>query len=134
MKESEVPQDTSSLGENSLKELCYAVNEKGEYVTALSAGWEPKTIVQQATLDAISVRIEEAKQQVEQGIVSPIVYYMELQRMDLTTLAAYVKLWKWRVKRHFNPTTFNKLNSSILERYATVFNITVEELKTFGKK
>lgn len=134
MKESEVPQDTSSLGENSLKELCYAVNEKGEYVTALSAGWEPKTIVQQATLDAISVRIEEAKQQVEQGIVSPIVYYMELQRMDLSTLAAYVKLWKWRVKRHFNPNTFNKLNSSILERYATVFNITVEELKTFGKK
>lgn len=134
MKESEVPQDTSSLGENSLKELCYAVNEKGEYVTALSAGWEPKTIVQQATLDAISVRIEEAKQQVEQGIVSPIVYYMELQRMDLTTLAAYVKLWKWRVKRHFNPNTFNKLNSSILERYATVFNITIEELKTFGKR
>lgn len=134
MKESEVPQDTSSLGENSLKELCYAVNEKGEYVTALSAGWEPKTIVQQATLDAISVRIEEAKQQVEQGIVSPIVYYMELQRMDLTTLSAYVKLWKWRVKRHFNPNTFNKLNSSILERYATVFNITIEELKTFGKR
>lgn len=134
MKQSEVPQDSSSLGENKLKELCYAVNEKGEYVTELSSGWEPKTIVQQATLELIKERTEQALEAVKKGISSPIVYHMEVHRMDLATLAAYTKLWKWRVKRHCTPKVFDGLNHKTLVRYADVFDITVEELITTGRK
>lgn len=135
MKESEVPQDQSSLQSNSIKELCYAVNDKGEYVTALSSGWNPKTIVQEATLEQINRRIEEAKAKVASGMASPIVYFMEVHRMDMTTLCGYVSMMKWRVKRHFNPAVFRKLRSSVLKRYAEAFDITIEELKAFdGKK
>ena len=93
MKESEVPQDKSSLQDNDIQELCYAVNDQGEYVTALSSGWETKTIVQEATLEGINARVQEAKEQVANGLVSPIVYFMEVNRMDLPTLSAYVSLW-----------------------------------------
>lgn len=135
MKESEVPQDQSSLQSNSIKELCYAVNDKGEYVTALSSGWNPKTIVQEATLEQINRRIEEAKAKVASGMASPIVYFMEVHRMDMTTLCGYVSMMRWRVKRHFNPAVFRKLRSSVLKRYAEAFDITIEELKAFdGKK
>ena len=134
MKESEVPQDKSSLKENDIKELCYAVNEEGEYVTALSSGWETKTIVQEATLSQIEERIREAKQQVRDGIYSPIVYFMEVNRMDMQTLCAYVSMWKWRVKRHFKPSVYNKLNDKVLQRYADAFGITVVELKAFTGK
>ncbi|MDR0228215.1 MAG: hypothetical protein LBI72_04035 [Flavobacteriaceae bacterium] len=134
MKESDVPQDKSSLKENEIKELCYAVNEEGKYVTALSSGWETKTIVQEATLAQIQERIDDAKKEVADGVSSPIVYFMELNRMDLQTLCAYVSMWKWRVKRHFKPSVFKTLNNNILERYADAFNISVEELKAFSGK
>ncbi|MDM1406920.1 hypothetical protein [Myroides sp. DF42-4-2] len=134
MKESEVPQDKSSLQENDIRELCYAVNEKGEYVTALSSGWETKTIVQEATLEGINTRVQEAKEQVAGGVVSPIVYFMEVNRMDLPTLSAYVSLWRWRVKRHFKPEIFKKLSTSVLQKYANAFDISVEELKSFSGK
>ncbi|MBB1149249.1 hypothetical protein H4K35_03725 [Myroides sp. NP-2] len=134
MKESEVPQDKSSLQENDIRELCYAVNEKGEYVTALSSGWETKTIVQEATLEGINTRVQEAKEQVARGLVSPIVYFMEVNRMDLPTLSAYVSLWRWRVKRHFKPEIFKKLSTSVLQKYANAFDISVEELKSFSGK
>lgn len=134
MKESEVPQDKSSLKQHEIKELCYAVNEEGEYVTALSSGWETKTIVQTATLDLIQVRVEEANQKVLAGEASPIVYFMELNRMDLQTLCAYVSMWTWRVKRHFKPSVFKMLNNKTLKRYADAFDISLEELKAFKGK
>lgn len=134
MKESDVPQDKSSLLDNDIQELCYAVNDKGEYVTALSSGWETKTIVQEATLEGINARVKEAKEQVANGLVSPIVYFMELNRMDLPTLSAYVSLWRWRVKRHFNPNLFKKLSTRVLQKYANAFDISIEELKAFNGK
>ncbi|WP_413510965.1 hypothetical protein [Myroides odoratus] len=134
MKESDVPQDKSSLLDNDIQELCYAVNDKGEYVTALSSGWETKTIVQEATLEGINARVKEAQEQVANGLVSPIVYFMELNRMDLPTLSAYASLWRWRVKRHFNPRVFKKLSTRILQKYANAFDISIEELKAFNGK
>lgn len=134
MKESEVPQDKSSLQDNDIQELCYAVNDQGEYVTALSSGWETKTIVQEATLEGINARVQEAKEQVANGLVSPIVYFMEVNRMDLPTLSAYVSLWRWRVKRHFKPRVFKKLSAKVLQKYADAFEISVAELKAFSGK
>lgn len=134
MKESEVPQDKSSLQDNDIQELCYAVNDKGEYVTALSSGWEIKTIVQKATLEGINTRVQEAKDQVANGVISPIVYFMEVNRMDLSTLSAYVSIWSWLVKRHFKPRVFKKLNDKILKKYADAFEISVAELKAFNGK
>ncbi|WP_410879156.1 hypothetical protein [Myroides sp. DW712] len=134
MKESEVPQDKSSLLDNDIQELCYAVNDQGEYVTALSSGWETKTIVQVATLEGINARVQEAKEQVANGVVSPIVYFMELNRMDLPTLSAYVSMWRWRVKRHFKPQVFKKLSAKVLQKYADAFEISVAELKAFSAK
>lgn len=134
MKKGEVPQDKSPLGEANIKELCYAVDENGEYTTALSSGWEPKAIVQQETMNLYNERIEEARQQVMEGKASPVVYYMELQRMDWTTLAGYMGLWTWRCKRHGKPNVFRKLNTKTIDKYAKLFGITSEELIAFNKK
>jgi hypothetical protein len=49
--------------------------------------------------------------------------------MDLPILASYVGIWKWRVKRHFRPAVFNNLNNKTLQKYADVFEVTIEELK-----
>lgn len=131
MKKNEVPQDKSSLSSINMKELCYATDENGNYTTELSEGWEPKTIALNNSLEEINERIEEAKQQVFNGEVSPIAYFMELNRMDVGILASYVGKWQWQVKRHFKPNVFRSLSTKTLEKYASVFSISVENLKNF---
>lgn len=132
MKKGEVPQDKSNLESSKFKELCYAVDENGQYITAKSTGWTPKTIALDNAIEIINERTENAKQRVLNNTTSPIEYYMELNKMDLPILASYVGLWKWRVKRHFKPLIFNKLSPSMLQRYADVFDISVDQLKNIN--
>ncbi|MDX1279160.1 hypothetical protein [Oceanihabitans sediminis] len=129
MKKSEVPQDKSNLESANLRELCYAVDENGEYTTAHTTGWDPKTIALNNAIEEINQRVEEAKNRVLNNQTSPIEYYMELHKMDLPILASYVGLWKWRVKRHFKPKVFNKLSNKLLQKYADVFEISIDQLK-----
>jgi hypothetical protein len=81
-------------------------------------------------MELIHERIEEAKQDVANNKVSPIIYFMELNKMDLQVLAAYVGMWQWRVKRHAKPKIFKTLSESVLKKYADAFGISVDELKT----
>jgi hypothetical protein len=49
--------------------------------------------------------------------------------MDLGILASYIGLWQCRVKRHFKPSVFKKLSATTLQKYAEVFNVSIEQLK-----
>lgn len=129
MKKDEVPQDKSNLETANFKELCYAVDENGEYTTVNSSGWDPKTIALNKAIEEIKLRVEDAKQRVLNHQTSPIEYYMEYHKMDLPILASYVGMWKWRVKRHFKPQVFQKLSDKTLQKYADVFEISIQQLK-----
>lgn len=130
MKKKEVPQDKSNLETANFRELCYAVDENGEYTTEKSTGWDPKKIALDNAIEDINERTAEAKGRVLSGATSPIEYYMELHKMDVGILASYVGFWQWRVKRHFKPDVFKKLSGKILKKYADVFEISTEELKS----
>lgn len=129
MKAKDVPQDKGSLESVNQKELCYALDENGNYITVNSSGWAPKTIALNQALEEISQRVEDAQKRVLNNQSSPIEYYMELHRMDTSILASYVGIWKWRVKRHLKPTVFKKLSENMLQKYADVFEISIEQLK-----
>ena len=131
MKKSEVPQDKSNIESVNMRELCYATDENGNYTTELSSGWEPKTIALSNAIDDIKERTEEARQKVINGEASPVLYFMELSKMDVGILAGYTGLWQWRIKRHCKPKVFAGLNNKILQKYADAFLITVDELKIF---
>ena len=132
MKKEAVPQDKSSLSSIKMKELCYATDESGNYTTALSSGWEPKTIALENSLQDINERIESARENVKNGKASPIVYFMEVHKMDWLTLSGYAGMWTWRVKRHGKPAVFKRLDNKILSRYAAIFEISVSTLKNFN--
>lgn len=131
MKKSEVPQDNGRVFEKGSRELYYAVDENGEYTTALSTGWDAKNIVQDHTMQEIQERIDKARAAVQAGLASPIVYFMELRRMDWQIVSDYTGIWKWRIKRHAKPAVFAKLKDKILARYADTFEISVAELKNY---
>lgn len=129
MKKSEVPQDKSNLESASFRELCYAVDEDGKYTTENSSGWDPKTIALNNAIQDINERIENAKTKVLTKQTSPIEYYMELHKMDLPILASYVGFFQWQVKRHFKPKVFQKLSQKKLQKYADVFEVSMDQLK-----
>lgn len=129
MKKEDIPQDKSNLETADFKELCYATDEDGNYTTVNSTGWDPKTIALNNAIEEIKERVENTRQKVLANQTSPIEYYMELNKMDPSILSSYVGFWTWKVKRHFKPSVFQKLNTKTLEKYAEVFEITMEELK-----
>jgi hypothetical protein len=60
--------------------------------------------------------------------VSPVYYYMVLGDLTISELAARVKLRKSKVKKHLEYGSFNLINGEILNKYADVFNVSVEDM------
>ena len=131
MKKNEVPQDDSPLKRKNINEMVYAVDDDGKFVSVQSTGWEAKTVVQHENLEVLDQRIQQALNDVKAGNVSPIVYFMELKRMDWQTLAGYVGKWTFFVKRHAKPNVFKNLNTKTLQKYADVFGISLTDLQNF---
>ena len=133
MKKTDVPQDKSYLEDKNMREVCYALDENGNYTTELSSGWSPKTLALDQALEELEQRTKAAKERFLTGVSSPIEYYMELHKMDVGILASYVGFWQWKVKRHFKPSVFKKLSDKTLNKYAEAFDISVEELQNISK-
>lgn len=134
MKVNEVPQDPKDFREgDKIKKLMYAVGKDGKYTGVNSAGWEAENEATRQAWDAVDEALAETKEKVMNGELSPVAYYMEKCLMDVGLLAKYVGKWKWQVKKHLKPNGFKKLDNSLLEKYAEVFEIKVDELINFGK-
>ena len=129
MKKENIPQDPSAL-DKFTKEVCYAVDDKGNYVTELSRGWEVKATALDAAWQDIEQRITAARQKVMNKEASPILFFMEYRLMDIGIVAAYTGFWKWQIKKHLKPIVFEKLSDKKLQQYAEAFNISIGDLKT----
>ncbi|MBE9515487.1 MAG: hypothetical protein IME93_00770 [Proteobacteria bacterium] len=126
MKTTDVPQDDSMLGEH--RRACYAIDENGDYVVVPSKGWEVEVVVNAQAMDEIKQKIEAVRQRVLRGELSPLAFHMERCMMNVSLLAANSGIWRWRVKRHFSPKVFSRLNDEILQRYANAMGMTVTAL------
>jgi hypothetical protein len=131
MKKNEVPQDDDGLLEGKLREVCYAVDESGNYTTVLSSGWTPKNAALKQAWEVVNEKVEQVKQEVVEGKLSPLAYFMEKNIMDLKLVSEYTGISKWRIRRHMKPKIFAKLNNETLARYAEAFETNVSSLKDF---
>ena len=92
MKQENIPQDPSAL-DKFTKEVCYAVDSSGNYVTELSRGWEVKATALDVAWQDIEERIAAARQRVLNREVSPLQFFMELRLMDTGIVSAYTGFW-----------------------------------------
>src|SRR5882724_7959432 len=128
MKKNEIPHDLGALGKIT-KEVCYAVDDSGKYTTELSEGWEVKATALDVAWNDVEDRIATAKQKVLNNEASPLLFFMELKLMDIPIVAAYTGFWKWQVKRHLKPSAFKKLSDRKLQKYADIFETSVDNIK-----
>jgi len=130
----EVPQDPKNFkGAENIRKLLYATDKDGKYTGVNSAGWDAENFALKQAWDDAEQTLRETETKIKSGELSPLAYFMLKCLMDEALLAKYVGKWKWQVKRHMKPAVFNSLSNDMLEKYASVFNITVAELKGFGK-
>lgn len=134
MNVNEVPQDKETFkGKSDVRKLVYATKADGSYTSVNSEGWEVENLATTQAWEAALEDLKETEQQVREGKLSPIPYFMQKNLMELPILASYMGKWKWQIKRHFQPSVFRKLDDKTLEKYCAVFNITLPELKQFGQ-
>ena len=129
MKKEEVPQDPGALGKVT-REVCYATDAAGNYTTELSKGWEVKSSALDVAWQDIAERVAAAREKVLRNEASPLLFFMEMKLMDIKVVAAYSGIWRWRVKRHLKPAVFRKLSDRTLGRYAKVFEVPIDDLKS----
>jgi hypothetical protein len=132
MKIDDVPQDRGMISDDR-REICYAVDEDDRYVLAQSAGWEAKNIANDQAWKIIRQQVADTLEKIEAGELSPLAFHMVKNQMNVGLLAKYVRIHQWRVKRHLKPKVFNKLKPSVLNKYAEIFEIGVEQLSEIPK-
>ncbi len=110
------------------KEICYAVDDDGQYELVPSLGWEPKNITNEQAWHLIEQEILETVQKIRAGKLSPLAFHMAKNQMDVKLLSQYIELPRWKVKRHLKPHIFNCLKLALIKKYADLFNITVAQL------
>ncbi|MBL7137682.1 MAG: hypothetical protein ISS17_02775 [Bacteroidales bacterium] len=111
------------------KELFYSYDKDGNYDKRVRFHDDSDRVFIEQFWDVQNNRIEEARQNVLSGKKSPVYYFMEKNLLDPMSLGLQAKIALWRVKLHFKPRVFRRLNEKTLEKYAEAFNITVEQLK-----
>ena len=68
------------------------------------------------------------RQELGAGKISPVYYYMLMQDMGPGDLARRMGISQRKLRKHFRPEIFNKLDQGKLEKYAVIFGISVEQL------
>jgi hypothetical protein len=128
MKKKEVPQDDDGLQQGKFRDVCYVVDEEGNYTTELSTGWSPKNEAMKQAWEQVNEKVEEARQDVIAGKRSILAWHMEKNIMALKLLSQYTGIPRRKIKKHFKPDIFSALEATTLQKYADAFNISLEEL------
>jgi hypothetical protein len=128
MKLEEVPQDRKMI-DGQLTEVCYAVDQKGRYTLASSAGWDPKNVANDQAWNLIKAEVEKTVARIKAGKLSPLAFHMVRHQMTVSLLASYVGLSRLRVWWHLKPAGFRRMKAPTRQRYAHALNMDLNELE-----
>ena len=130
MKVAELPQDAKFFKNTIIRDIAYATNDNGDYISVVSEGWDVKNDALDLTWEIIREKCEEIRKQVLLGKISPLAYHLEKNIMNIGLFSKYTGQTKRKIKKHLKSDRFNNLDDNILRKYAEVLRISVEELKS----
>jgi transcriptional regulator GlxA family with amidase domain len=66
---------------------------------------------------------QQLREELQKGAISPVYFYMILQDMGPGDLAKRVGISQRKLKKHFRPEVFAKLNEKMLAKYSEIFGV-----------
>lgn len=110
------------------RELFYSFDREKGFIRKVGYQNSANQEIIRQSWDAAGERLEEMRQNVLAGRISPIAYHMERCLMEVPMLAAYMEIPAWRVRRHLKPGVYRKLSDTMKSRYAAVLGTDSLEL------
>lgn len=127
----DVPQDDRYFKDTQIRDICYAVDEAGNYHQVASVGWEPKNEALSLTWEHIKEEATTIKQDIVAGKRSNLAYYMKIRLLTVKMLSSHTGISKRLIKRHLkSQMLLQELDHPSLLKYAEALNIKVEALWT----
>jgi hypothetical protein len=108
--------------------ILYVEKENGQFGPIQTGSYITKNYIDDY-FDKRNNLIHTLKEQIKKGEISPVKFFMILEDLTPKELSARTKIPLRKIKRHLLPVHFEKLSEEFQCRYATVFNITVEQLQ-----
>ena len=107
--------------------ILYVEKDDGKYVpmqtgSYISANYMDDYIYKRRNLEM------ELREQLTNGNISPVKYYMVFEDLSLSELAARAGIRKSRVQKHLDPKHFGGATVEELLKYAAVFNVPAANL------
>ena len=129
MKANEVPQDLKYFKDNVIRDLNYALDEKGHYTSIISDGWNVKNDALGVIWEDILEECEPIRQQVMAKKISPIAYHMKRNLLNISLLSTYSGIPKRKIKKNLRYDEFMKLDEATLQKYADALRLSIDEIK-----
>ncbi len=121
--------DRSSGKKERFAPLKYRPDGQGTFKAEAREEDEAVSIAMKQAWEEVEEKVDEAREQVKAGENSPLLFYMELNMMDVKLLSEYLGISRRKVKKHLRPRPFSRLDEETLKAYAELFGIEVQELR-----
>ena len=108
--------------------ILYVEKEDGKYGPMQTGSYLTRNYLDDYELKRKNLE-KKLRNQIRQKEISPIEYYMVLEDLTLSELAARVNLRKGKVKKHLQHEAFGSIDRKILQQYADVFNVTPGDIE-----
>ena len=68
------------------------------------------------------------RKKIQNREASPVYFYMVLEDLTISELASRIRIRKAKVKKHLRHEYFNLIGNEMLQQYADVFNVSLDDL------
>lgn len=107
--------------------ILYVEKEDGQYGPMQTGSYLSGNYLDDYEIKRVHLE-ESLRTRVIKGEISMVKYFMVLEDLTLSELAARVGLSKTKVKKHLDPFLFGKAKVETLKKYADVFNVPVSNM------
>jgi hypothetical protein len=108
--------------------ILYVEKEDGKYGPMQTGSYLTKNYLDDYELKRKHLE-EQLRSQIQNRKASPVYYYMILEDLTLSELAARVRLRKSKVRKHLQYESFNSIDNKTLRQYTEVFNVSAGEME-----
>jgi hypothetical protein len=112
--------------------ILYVEKEDGSYGPIQTGSYLTRNFLDDYELKRRHLE-ESLREKIHNKEISPVQYFMILEDLTLSELSARAGLRKGKVRKHLEYASFQSIRPDILQKYAEVFNVSLEEMEKLMK-